>query len=81
MGGVSRRGTGEDGTFAPDESKLNRLAGGALAGLIRLVKANSRVVYDPPDLLARLAANHPAHHRHLARAVHDDAGLPPLARH
>jgi 3-deoxy-D-manno-octulosonic-acid transferase len=39
---------------------LNRLAGGAVAGLIGLVKGTSRAVYDPPDLLARLEASHPA---------------------
>jgi 3-deoxy-D-manno-octulosonic-acid transferase len=39
---------------------LNRLGGGVVAGLIRLVKTTSRTFYDPPDLLARLEASHPA---------------------
>ena len=39
--------------------KLNRLAGSALAGMISLVRRTSRVVYEPEDALARLAADHP----------------------
>jgi len=38
---------------------LNRLAGGALASLISLVRRTSRSVYEPDDALTRLAANHP----------------------
>jgi 3-deoxy-D-manno-octulosonic-acid transferase len=39
--------------------KLNLLAGRALAGMISLVRRTSRVVYEPQDALARLAADHP----------------------
>ncbi len=35
------------------------LAGRAVAGLIRLVRRTSRIVYDPPDALERLEAQHP----------------------
>lgn len=35
------------------------LAGGAVAGLIGLVRRTSRIVYDPPDTLAYLEAQHP----------------------
>jgi 3-deoxy-D-manno-octulosonic-acid transferase len=35
------------------------LAGRAVAGLIRLVRRTSRVVYSPPDALARLEIEHP----------------------
>jgi 3-deoxy-D-manno-octulosonic-acid transferase len=38
---------------------LNWLAGRAVASLIRLVERTSRAVYEPDDLLARLAAAHP----------------------
>jgi 3-deoxy-D-manno-octulosonic-acid transferase len=38
---------------------LNRFAGSALAGMIALVRRTSRTVYDPPDALTRLAADHP----------------------
>lgn len=45
---------------SPDTTrKLNRLAGGALAGLISLVQRTSKVVYEPEDALKRLAADHP----------------------
>lgn len=39
--------------------KLNRLAGSALAGMISLVRGTSRISYDPPDALDRLASDHP----------------------
>ncbi len=35
------------------------LAGRAVAGLIGLVRRTSRIVYDPPDALERLEAQHP----------------------
>jgi 3-deoxy-D-manno-octulosonic-acid transferase len=38
---------------------LNRFAGSALAGMIALVRRTSRTLYEPPDALARLAADHP----------------------
>src|SRR5665647_1173285 len=45
---------------SPDTTRrLNRLAGSALAGMIALVRRTSRTLYDPPDALARLAADHP----------------------
>lgn len=45
---------------SPDTTrKLNRLAGGVLAGLISLVQRTSRVVYEPEDALERLGADHP----------------------
>ncbi len=45
---------------SPDTTRrLNSLAGGALAGMISLVKRTSRTVYEPEDALARLAADHP----------------------
>ena len=45
---------------SPDTTrKLNRLAGGTLAGLISLVQRTSRHVYEPQDALERLRADHP----------------------
>ena len=45
---------------SPDTTrKLKRLAGGAIAGLISLVKRSSRTVYEPADALKRLGADHP----------------------
>ncbi len=41
------------------KSALNRAAGHAVAGLIRLVNGTSRAVYEPPDALARLKSEHP----------------------
>jgi 3-deoxy-D-manno-octulosonic-acid transferase len=41
------------------KSALSRLAGHAVAGLIRLVNGTSRAVYEPPDALARLKSEHP----------------------
>jgi 3-deoxy-D-manno-octulosonic-acid transferase len=41
-------------------SALSRLAGRGLAGLIGLVERTSSAVRDPPDLLERLEACHPA---------------------
>ncbi|MDP1909855.1 MAG: glycosyltransferase N-terminal domain-containing protein, partial [Hyphomicrobium sp.] len=38
---------------------MNRFAGSALAGMIALVRRTSRTLYEPPDALARLAADHP----------------------
>ena len=45
---------------SPDTTRrLNSFAGSALAGMIALVRRTSRTVYEPPDALARLAADHP----------------------
>ena len=45
---------------SPDTTRrLNRFAGSALAGMISLVRRTSRIVYEPADALARLAADHP----------------------
>ncbi len=41
------------------KSTLNRYAGVAAAGLIRLVRSTSRIVYEPPDTLLRLKGEHP----------------------
>ncbi len=38
---------------------MSSLAGSALARLIGAVRRTSRIVYDPPDALARLAVQHP----------------------
>ena len=40
-------------------STMSSLAGSALARLIGAVRRTSRIVYDPPDALARLAVQHP----------------------
>lgn len=45
---------------SPDTArKLNRLAGGAVAGLISLVQRTSKAVYEPADALQRLRGDHP----------------------
>ncbi len=41
------------------KAAFNRFAGRAAAGLIRLVDRTSRIVYEPPDALARLRGEHP----------------------
>jgi 3-deoxy-D-manno-octulosonic-acid transferase len=45
---------------SPHTTRLySRLAGRAIAGLIRLVKRTSKTIYHPPDMVERLAAEHP----------------------
>ncbi|MEZ5900269.1 MAG: glycosyltransferase N-terminal domain-containing protein [Hyphomicrobiaceae bacterium] len=45
--------------MADTKTRLTRLAGRTLARLIGHVAKTSQIVYDPPDLLDRLAATHP----------------------
>ncbi len=45
--------------MADSKTRVTRLAGRTLARLIRHVAQTSQAIYDPPDLMERLAAAHP----------------------
>jgi 3-deoxy-D-manno-octulosonic-acid transferase len=45
--------------MAETKKTLVRLGGKSLAGLIRLVRHTSKAVYEPADVLDRLADTHP----------------------
>jgi 3-deoxy-D-manno-octulosonic-acid transferase len=42
-----------------DKARLSRIGSGALVRYIRFVHRTARIVYDPPDAVARFAGHHP----------------------